>query len=170
MDNYSHPVSESQENEGLGGPAMRARSFGELCRKAGLADTPQRRLIYRCLAESSDHPTVETVFNRVRPHLPRVSLATVYRNLKIFVGAGLIDEVAIGGNRARYDADRSPHHHLICESCGEVADHHSDSLDCIECVGPGGNTVGGFEVHRSRVNLFGLCAKCREMTATETGV
>jgi len=129
---------------------------------AALADTPQRRVIMKVLAESHDHPTAEVLHARVREHLPRVSLATVYRNLKLFVTSGLIDEVATGNSYARYDANRTPHHHLVCKLCGEVADYYSTDLDAL---GSPGADLDGFEVHDLKVNLFGLCRACRQAPA-----
>ena len=135
--------------------------FARACRKLGLADTPQRRTIYKALADSLDHPTAELLWARVKKQLPRVSLATVYRNLKVFVDAGLIEEVATGSSFARYDANRAHHHHLICRACGKVADYYSAEFDGLgERVGDEGG-VSGFEVHDLKVNLFGLCAACR---------
>ena len=64
--------------------------FEAACARAGLAATEQRRLIYKALAESHDHPTAEAVFLEIRPKAPRLSLATVYRNLRLFAAAGLV--------------------------------------------------------------------------------
>ena len=133
--------------------------LADACTAAGIADTPQRRMIYRTLAESHDHPTAEVVHARVREKLPRVSLATVYRNLKLFAQAGIIDEVATGRSYARYDANRARHQHLVCKSCGGVSDFFSDALGDLALPG---EEVDGFEVHDLKINLLGLCAVCRE--------
>jgi len=143
----------------------RVAAFGGRCRAAGLADTPQRLLIYRCLAESVDHPTAEALFLRVKPHLSKVSLATVYRNLKLFAEAGLIDEVATGRSLSRYDGNQDRHHHLICKACGGVADYYDDKLDGLAVATAAGLArglvAGGFEVHDVRLDVFGVCAACR---------
>jgi Fur family peroxide stress response transcriptional regulator len=139
--------------------------FVEACRQAGLADTPQRRVIYAALAASEDHPTAESVYLRVKPRVPRISLATVYRNLKLFAEAGIIEEVATGSSFARYDANRVRHHHLVCNGCGSVADHYSDDFDAL---GGPGQVIEGFEVHDLKVNVFGLCASCRAKAAKQT--
>ncbi|HYB98683.1 MAG TPA: transcriptional repressor [Candidatus Limnocylindrales bacterium] len=150
-------------------PAAAADGFAQRCRAAGLADTPQRRVIYRCLAESLDHPTAEAVYLRVKPHLPKVSLATVYRNLKLFAEAGIIDEVATGSSLARYDANQDQHHHLICKSCGSVADYYDDRLDGAGVL-TSAAVIDGFEVHGAKVNVFGLCSACRPSAArSESG-
>lgn len=135
----------------------RVEAFGERCRVAGLADTSQRRIIYRCLAESLDHPTAESLFLRVKSHLPKVSLATVYRNLKLFAEAGLVDEVATGSSLSRFDANQDRHHHLICKRCSAVADYYDARLDEAATVGA---AIDGFEVHAANVNVFGVCRTC----------
>ncbi len=140
--------------------------FGPACQQAGLADTPQRRVIFRVLAESRDHPSVETIHARVHAILPRVSLATVYRNLKVFVRAGLIEEVATGQSHARYDANPARHHHLICTSCGAVSDTYSDELDSL---GSAATRVEGFEVRDFKVNLYGICATCQQAAQRAQG-
>jgi len=136
-----------------------ALAFERACREAGLADTPQRRLIYKVLADSLDHPTAETVHRRVGAALPRVSLATVYRNLRAFADAGLADEVPVGGHSARYDANMTPHHHLVCRACGAVRDYVPDREN--EPT-PSKEALGGFEVDSAKINWFGICAHCAD--------
>ncbi|HYC53592.1 MAG TPA: Fur family transcriptional regulator [Candidatus Binatia bacterium] len=145
-----------------------AAAFAQRCRAAGLADTPQRRVIYRCLAESHDHPTAEALYLRVKPMLPKVSLATVYRNLKLFAEAGIVDEVATGSSLARYDANQDQHHHLICKSCGSVADYYDERLDGARVLGTK-SLLDGFEVHGAKVNVFGLCSGCRQSARIKSG-
>jgi len=123
-------------------------------------------MIYQRLAESVDHPNAETVFLRVKPDLPSVSLATVYRNLKLFAGADLIDEVATGRSLSRYDANQNPHHHLICRSCGSVDDYFEGTIDCLAAVlgaGASGGFIGSFAVQDARLNVYGVCGRCRSM-------
>ena len=133
--------------------------FPGRCREAGLADTVQRRAIYGALLESSDHPTAEALHDRVKRRLPSVSLATVYRNLRLFADAGIVEEVATGSSFARYDANMRPHHHLICRGCGCVTDCYSSKFDSVVAAG---SELDEFEVHDAKVNLYGLCRTCRQ--------
>jgi Fur family peroxide stress response transcriptional regulator len=133
--------------------------FEAACARAGLAATEQRRLIYRALIASHDHPTAEAVFLKVRAEAPRLSLATVYRNLRLFAAAGLVDEVATGSSFARFDANKDPHHHLICRKCGGVTDFYAPKLDHF---GIPGSALEGFEIESMKMNCFGLCADCRD--------
>lgn len=137
--------------------ASLVEAFPGRCREAGLAPTRQRLLVYRCLAESTDHPTADELYVRVREVLASVSLATVYRNLHAFAAAGIVDEVAAGGSSARFDANPERHHHCICSDCGSVRDVYGEELDS---PGLEGRRVGGFEVRATRMNLYGLCEEC----------
>lgn len=87
----------------------------------GLRLTDQRRTIAEVLSESQDHPDVEELHARAMARDERISLATVYRTVKLFEEAGLLDKLEFGDGRARYeDADRAHHDHLIDVKSGEV--------------------------------------------------
>lgn len=133
-------------------------AFEAACEQAGLAVTDQRRLIYRAVCDTLDHPTADTVYLRIRKQAPRLSLATVYRNLRLFAEAGIIEEVATGDSFARFDGNRRPHHHLICRRCGSVADYYSESLDAVV---PSRTSVDGFEIESAKMNLVGVCSGCK---------
>jgi len=137
--------------------------FEAACARTGLAATAQRRLIYRALVESCDHPTAESVFLKIRSKAPRLSLATVYRNLRLFAEAGIVEEVATGSSFARFDGNTRPHHHLICRECGSVADYYSKSLDEFA---PAKRSLDGFEVQSMKMNFFGICSSCSNKKPT----
>jgi Fur family transcriptional regulator, peroxide stress response regulator len=131
-------------------------ALAEACHAAGLRVTPQRVAVLRVLMQSHDHPAPEAVFQRVRGELPSVSLATVYKVLASLETAGLASRVGVPGDANRYDANRAPHHHLICTRCGDVADHEDPDL------APAlPRRLGGFIPSDARVQIFGLCARCR---------
>jgi Fur family peroxide stress response transcriptional regulator len=131
-------------------------ALARACHAAGLKVTPQRLAVLRVLMRSHDHPAPEAVFQRVRDHLPSVSLATVYKVLASLEIAGLASRVGVPGDANRYDANRAPHHHLICTRCGAVADHEDPGL------APAlPSDLGGFVPSEARVQILGLCARCR---------
>jgi Fur family peroxide stress response transcriptional regulator len=132
-------------------------AFEAACARTGLAATDQRRLIYKVLAESRDHPTAEAVFLKIRSQAPRLSLATVYRNLRLFAEAGIVDSVATDDSFARFDGNTEPHHHLICRRCGSVADYYAQPLGDFT---PPKAALDGFEVQAMKMNFFGICASC----------
>jgi len=134
-------------------------AFDAACARTGLAATDQRRIIYRVLASSRDHPTAESVFLKIRSQAPKLSLATVYRNLRLFAEAGIVDSVATGDSFARFDGNTEPHHHLICRRCGSIADYYAPP---IEDFTPPTAALGGFEVQSMKMNFFGVCASCSD--------
>ena len=93
----------------------------DLCVEKGLRMTEQRRTIARALSESSDHPDAEALYRRASRLDPKISLATVYRTVKLFEDAGIISSHDFGEGRARYEAADADHHdHLIDIESGEV--------------------------------------------------
>lgn len=87
----------------------------------GLRMTDQRRVVARVITAAEDHPDVEELYSRAAQVDPRISLATVYRTVKIFEEAGLLERLEFGDGRARYeDAERDHHDHLIDVNTGQV--------------------------------------------------
>lgn len=91
------------------------------CEAKGLRMTEQRRIVARVIGVAEDHPDVEELFARAAAIDPRISLATVYRTVKLFEEAGILERLEFGDGRARYeDADRDHHDHLIDVNTGAV--------------------------------------------------
>lgn len=91
------------------------------CEARGLRMTEQRRVIAQVLEEAEDHPDVEALHARASARDPRISIATVYRTVKLFEEYGILERLEFGDGRARYeDADRAHHDHLIDMNTGEV--------------------------------------------------
>ncbi|MCP4821261.1 MAG: transcriptional repressor [Shimia sp.] len=91
------------------------------CEAKGLRMTEQRRVIAAVLQESNDHPDVEELYARASARDAGISLATVYRTVKLFEEAGILDKLEFGDGRARYeDAEREHHDHLIDINSGQV--------------------------------------------------
>jgi Fe2+ or Zn2+ uptake regulation protein len=90
--------------------------------KAGWRMTRQRAEVFEYLRLAHNHPTAEQVFLAVRPHIPRLSLATVYKALEALVDAGLVGKLTDQQGLAHYDGRRDPHYHFRCVETGEVRD------------------------------------------------
>jgi Fe2+ or Zn2+ uptake regulation protein len=90
--------------------------------KAGWRMTRQRAAVFSFLRGVDSHPTAEQVFNAVRPHIPKLSLATVYKALEALVDAGLAAKLTDLEGRAHYDGRNDAHYHFRCEETGEVRD------------------------------------------------
>ena len=91
------------------------------CEARGLRMTDQRRVVARVIEAAVDHPDVEELYARAAKEDPRISLATVYRTVKLLQEAGILDKLEFGDGRARYeDAERDHHDHLIDVNSGRV--------------------------------------------------
>ncbi len=122
----------------------------EAFRASGLRRTSQRFFVMEHLMRHHIHATAEEIFHAVNRTDPRASRATVYNNLHALTRAGLVREVAIDGNAARFDANIDRHHHFICDDCRQVSDVAWFAPPAI------GRKVRDFEA------IFrGVCVKCR---------
>jgi Fur family peroxide stress response transcriptional regulator len=136
--------------------AARVDHLVERCRQAGMNVTPQRLAIYRALLETDDHPSPEALYERVRPGLPSLSLATIYKTLEALARLGLVGELPTTGNARRYDGNVDRHHHLVCVRCSRVSDYADPALDRI----PPPSRLRGFTAQHVSVHIHGLCAAC----------
>lgn len=99
----------------------------------GLRMTEQRRVVARVIAEAFDHPDVEELYARAAKVDPRISLATVYRTVKLFEESGLLDKLEFGDGRARYeDAERDHHDHLIDVNTGQVIEFVDPEIEALQ--------------------------------------
>lgn len=105
-----------------------------VCIEKGMKMTDQRRVIARVLSDSTDHPDVEDVYRRASEIDPKISIATVYRTLRLFDIANIIDRHDFGDGRARYEvaAEGSHHHHLIDMKTGDVLEFENEELESIK--------------------------------------
>jgi Fur family transcriptional regulator, peroxide stress response regulator len=142
-----------------GAIAARVRHFTEICRQRGLKMTPQRLEIFRELAATAEHPSVETVFARIRTRLPNVSLDTVYRTLATLQEHSIIARVEVLDDRARYDANLTRHHHFVCVRCQKVEDVVWPELDTMPLPA---DARGWGNIDRVHAEIRGVCRACRE--------
>src|SRR6056297_481198 len=105
----------------------------ERCEANGLRLTEQRRTIAAVLEDAADHPDVEELYNRASAIDPRISLATVYRTVKLFEESGILEKHEFGDGRARYEtADREHHDHLIDVHSGEVIEFVDPEIEALQ--------------------------------------
>jgi Fur family ferric uptake transcriptional regulator len=103
------------------------------CAARGLRMTGQRRTIARVLEMSDDHPDVEELHARAAARDPKISIATVYRTVKLLEEAGILDKLEFGDGRARYeDAERAHHDHLIDMASGEVIEFVDPDIEALQ--------------------------------------
>ena len=104
-----------------------------LCIKRGMKMTGQRRVIARVLSDADDHPDVEELYKRSSQVDNNISIATVYRTVRLFEEAGLLDRHDFGDGRARYEEASSEHHdHLIDVKSGKVIEFHDEEIEQLQ--------------------------------------
>lgn len=119
--------------------------------------THQREIILQELKGLETHPTADELFQHVRGRLPRISLATVYRNLEQLAEAGLIVKLYGTGNQKRFDGDTSRHHHIRCVKCGKIADI---SLAEGPMSGPEVIDANSYRIIEKHFDYLGVCPDC----------
>ncbi len=108
-------------------------TISERCKKVGIRLTGQRRLIIKVLEDSKDHPDVETLFERANKIDSKVSIATVYRTVKILKNAGILEKLEFNDGRSRFeDAVRKHHDHLIDLDTGKVIEFIDEEIEHIQ--------------------------------------
>ncbi|MBB5706387.1 Fur family transcriptional regulator [Sphingopyxis panaciterrulae] len=106
-----------------------------LCHEKGLRITEQRRIIARVISDSEDHPDVETLYERASALDSGISIATVYRTVRLFEEAGILDRHDFGDGRSRYEAAPEAHHdHLIDVETGKVIEFVDPELEALQKV------------------------------------
>ena len=126
-------------------------------RARGKRLTRPRRVILDTVRASHAHPSAAAVYRQVRRKLPRVSLATVYRNLRMLAAEGLLTERAdLAG--MRFDGNTAPHDHFTCVACGCIYD-----VPALGARGVRARVASrtGFEVLTQRIEFYGRCGACR---------
>ena len=125
----------------------------QMCQDKGLKMTEQRRIIARVLSSATDHPDVEQVYRRAVEIDPRISIATVYRTVRLFEEANILSRHDFGDGRARYEEAPSEHHdHMIDVQSGEVIEFRNEEIEKLQ------DRVArdlGFELVGHRLELFG---------------
>ncbi len=119
----------------------------------------QRDMIMDLLRSTDIHPTADWLYNQLKRKFPSLSLGTVYRNLSILTEQGFVQKIASGNTFNRFEANASPHYHLICEKCGKVEDFE---MNIYQELNDKANRLTGFNVERHRIEFFGICPACRK--------
>ena len=119
--------------------------------------TEQRRIVAQVLEDSQDHPDVEELYARALKLDPRISIATVYRSVKLFEESGILEKLEFGDGRARYeDAERDHHDHLIDMNSGEVIEFIDPDIEALQ------EKIAerlGYHLKGHRLELYGVPIK-----------
>ena len=129
-------------------------------RKRGLRVTPQRLAVLKVLADSEEHPSVESIYHQVKQEFPTTSLATIYKTVTLLKELGQVLELGFAGWGSRYDGRKPfPHPHVICTRCGALKDPDFSSM---ERMSQEMAQKSGYELSHHRLDFFGLCPKCQD--------
>lgn len=134
-------------------------TFRALCAEHGIAVTHQRQVLYETMQSMHGHPSPEEVYAVVKQRIPSISLATVYKNIHLFVESGVLRELSMHHGTLRVEMNSHPHYHLVCSLCKGVTDCEPEELG----LPPhSARLVNGFSVERLSVDVIGVCSECQQ--------
>ena len=141
-------------------PEIRLESMLKKLKERQFRITPQRRAILKILAGSSEHPTVERIYEQVRLDFPTTSLATVYKTVSLLKELNEVLELGFPEGSNRYDGKRPyPHPHVICLKCKKIVD---PSLSGLADMTHEVKKKTGFKIINHRLDFFGICPGCQK--------
>ncbi len=145
-------------------PTERSLVFERFIADRGLKSTRQRSLILETFFGLDGHLSVEELWAKVRALDERVSVATVYRTMKLLSESGLAHARNFGDGQTRYEAavGREHHDHLICTNCGTIIEFENDQIEKLQAIVA---RKQGFKVVSHKMELYGLCASCQQKRA-----
>lgn len=130
--------------------------------KQNLKKSKQRDTILKTLCELKTHPTAEELYDLVKERIPRLSLATVYRNLELLSEMGHVQKLDTGGRQKRFDGDPSDHLHVVCVVCGRVSDIEVENdLNFFDAI----IDKKGYDIFAQKIQFQGICSKCQDIPA-----
>jgi Fur family ferric uptake transcriptional regulator len=162
----AHDQDRQRAPRGAGGSGSAFAALGEYIAENGLKRSRQRDRIVETFLAMGGHVSVEELVARVRRIDPRISVATVYRTMKLLADSGVAVPRQFGGGQTRYEAaSGKPHHdHLICTVCGEIVEFANERIESLQELVARRH---GFAVESHKLELYGRCARCRrEIGAT----
>ncbi len=143
--------------------STRTNNFRELCANHGLAATHQRQVLYEVMQTMPGHPSPEEVYARVKKRVPAISLATVYKNIHLFVEKGVLKQLSLHHGSLRVELNSVHHHHMVCSHCKAITDIEEKDLGVLPTPQ---RLPGGFQAQRYSIDIIGICAACQQATGS----
>ena len=134
--------------------------FHRLLREKGLKATPQRLLILNIIKEGG-HIDIEEIYDKVKKIIPSISIATVYKNLKLLLDKGIIRDVNISSFKQMYEVNTKDHIHLVCKKCRNIYDLDFGEMDLKKFIEDNINN----KIEKIEVNVFFECNNCKKSYA-----
>lgn len=110
------------------------------------------------LCSTRSHPTADWIYNAAKKAFPKLSLGTVYRNLRILKEQGKIQELPFGDTYDHFDGDPLPHPHFVCKKCGSVHDLHLGQPGSLMKIA---EDESGFKIDSYSITFYGSCLECK---------
>ncbi|CDF57778.1 Fur family transcriptional regulator [Thermobrachium celere] len=130
-----------------------------LFKEKNLKLTPQRYAIYKYLKSTKSHPSAEMIYEALKPDFPTMSLATVYKTVNTLIELGLVQELNVGEDNFRFDANVENHPHIVCTKCGRV-DDIEDAV--FEHLNKEVENYTSYKVSTHKLYFYGVCPKCQK--------
>jgi Fur family peroxide stress response transcriptional regulator len=129
-----------------------------LFREKNLKLTPQRYAIYKYLLSTKSHPSAEMIFEKIAVDYPTMSLATVYKTVNTLKEIGMVQELNVGEDNFRFDANVGKHPHIVCLSCGRVDD--IENVD-FSFLNKEAENHTDYKIQNHQLYFYGYCSKCK---------
>ena len=143
---------------GLSDPQIRLETMIEKLKERNFRLTPQRLAVLRILAQSEGHPSVEKIFDQVKPKFPTTSLATIYKTVNLLKEIGEIIELDFSEQSHRYDGNKPyPHAHLVCTHCKKIMDL---DVEAVAELSREAARTSGYRIINHRLDFYGICPEC----------
>jgi Fe2+ or Zn2+ uptake regulation protein len=126
-----------------------------------IRNTKQRQAIFESIERHGGHLTADEIYKLVKRRFPRLSLGTVYRNLRLLVAQGDLRELDFGMAVTYFETTKDSHYHLICRVCGSIADADIPMESRLQSVAGQASNLGGFCIEEHRLDFIGVCAACQ---------
>src|SRR5262245_59268762 len=126
-----------------------------------IRNTKQRQAIFEAVERHGGHLTADEIYRQVKRRFPRLSLGTVYRNLRLLVAQGALRELDFGMAVTYFETTKDSHYHLICRVCWGIADADIPVERRLESVVGASSDLGGFCIEEHRLDFIGVCAACQ---------
>ena len=144
-------------------PTGKIDAFRALCAAHGVTATHQRQILYEVMETMPGHPSPEEVYARVKKRVPAISLATVYKNIHLFVEKGVLKQLSMHHGSMRIELNDRVHHHFVCSECKAVTDVNENDLGILPTLK---QMPGGFQVKRFSIDIIGVCAECHKAASS----
>jgi len=126
-----------------------------------IRNTKQRQAIFEAIEQHGGHLTADETYKLVKRRFPRLSLGTVYRNLRVLVEQGNLRELDFGMAVTYFETIKDSHYHLICRVCGRITDVEAPIEPSLNTLVEKARGIGGFQIEEHRLDFIGVCASCR---------